>query len=127
MIKINVTMEFSEEWLESVVCSALEGGSNYWINDGFKSRTKQLNNEDKFFTDAIAHGNAFIRITDIDDVIDKDSVWIINRETFITGYERYCAWKIDKGYKLYTDASDIDGDEADIILQLGLFNEIIFG
>ena len=129
MIKINVELEFNEAWLESVVCSALEGGIDYWIDDGFQCSEIRNKKAEKgmLLVDRIAKGYSELLIRDEEDVIKEGTVWSLNRDTFARGFERYIKWCVNKGTMLCTDSSDIDADVADIIVQLGLFNEIIFG
>ena len=126
MLKFNVELEFDENWLENVVCSAIEGGINYWVNDGFQCaeiKNKKAE-EGMLLVDRIAKGYSELLIRDEEDVIKQGAVWSLNREAFIRGYERYIKWCIKKERQFYVE--DIDSIEADIIVQLGLFDEIIF-
>ena len=132
MIKINVELEFNEAWLESVVCSALEGGINYWINDGFNVLeniigSKTETTEQEYLVKRIAKGQSKLLIRDDCGAIKEGMICELSKDTIIKGYERYIKWCTDYERSIFTYAGDIDAEEADIIVQLGLFNEVIFG
>ena len=83
--------------------------------------------ESEYLVERIAQGKSRLIIQDDNDVIEKGIAFGLDRETFIRGYERYIKWCTDYERSIFTYAGDIDAEEADIIVQLGLFNEIIFG
>ena len=119
--------------VSSIHCSAIEGGSygiGYWCDivsykwdekddTKFKSIIQmQEENED-----------------DKDKRISKLRKYTIDRDVIVLGIKRIAMGEIQVneayvqkcGALLLTGDADMDGDDADVIVQAGLFNEVIFG
>lgn len=122
-------VKFSEEDIEDLVVTILEGGIGYWA---------VLDNRGEEFEKAPADEPVSITATKIllkkgeltfYDVENND-VSVLNLENLQRGIQRY----IDEDYDYYDaltseepDLGEIDADAADTIAQLAMFGEIVYG
>lgn len=118
------------QWLHMIFTTALEGGINYWseceryhwsVNDD-----GQTDDLDGFFADIIEIGDGDLRYP-----------LRIDRTTIARGY--YLAARTVWQTKIYWSSErppfilgpetdwDFDAADADVIVQLGLFEEVIYG
>ena len=109
-----------------LLCSAFEGGSNYWcrikkINapPGAKMEYPHLEAPFKggeILVDAQGEHNNSARL---------DKCWVLNKKALTSGWELMK----NKYARHYADAAtgDADATTGDVYLQLCLFGEIIFG
>lgn len=118
-MQIMIPITITEEFIADVICTAFEGGSNYWIQD---VTNLSENPKSQYFSESVAKGDTIL-ITDNEDGTDHP----LNAEIFCKGYEQYVKFCISKGREVYYDPCDIDSEVADMILQFALFNDIIFG
>ncbi len=106
----------NDEFIDDVMCSALEGGVNYWcmgikvVNDDYKGRDCA--------SDVISQGGSIIFFDENDE-----NCGTLTKEKFIKGAERY----LSECIRDVEDAGDIDGGGADEIVQYALFNELVYG
>lgn len=119
MIQIKIPFNITDEFIEDVMTTALEGGCNYWIED---VRNTNPNPKSEYFSTSLAEGDTLI-ITDSETCEEH----AIDKYSFVEGYKRYIERRVKLGLDFYTDPCDIDSGEADDILQLAVFKEIIFG
>ena len=121
MIKIKLETNITEEDLTDILETALYDGIWYWIED--RNYSKKAH-EDKSRAEQIMQDKCLLYVdVDMGDDIETKT---ISRATLIRGYRRYCEKRITEGRSI-PNVCEIDSVEADIIIQLGLFNEIIFG
>ena len=119
---IDITLNLEEEYFIDVLETALYDGIWYWVKeakyslepDDEKSRAEQIIQDGCIMTLTIDTGNDYEEFN-------------LTKNKLIRGFERYCNWRTEKEKYIYTTASDIDSEEADLIVQFGLFNDIIFG
>lgn len=120
-IKIKMNIKLTQEDIDDIMCSALEGGISYWA---YKAEVvgEYLG---EFANDQISRGG-ILKIYDAED----DEVYELTLEKFLHGFE---LWFIG-GYDTYgavsngeVDTGEIDAEKADQIIQLALFDEIIYG
>lgn len=116
---VNVPFKITEEFMSDVICTAFEGGSNYWIED-----VRNLSKEPKaiHFSESFAKGDE-LEILAYDDDVE----YTLTHKKFLKGYKLYVKHCTEKHLPVYTDPCDIDSDVADMILQFALFNELVYG
>lgn len=121
---IQVPFEIDQDWVDGVVCTALEGGINYWcVSADLKEKVEGI----EFLSEAISKGGTII--LELDEPFDDNNTefYELTLDSLVEGYSKYIQWASGKGRTFYTDPADIDAGEADIIVQFALFSEIIFG
>ena len=120
----------TEEDIEDLMSSAIEsGGIGYWTTldnttDAWKDRPK-----DECLAEAAA--KIILDGKELEFIIDDDrTVRYLNFSNLKRGIEMF----IDGGYDIYgafvgmdVDMGQIDAERADIIIQLALFDDIIYG
>jgi hypothetical protein len=119
-IDIKTTIKLSDQDINDLMVSALEGGINYWCNnlEILYSDKIQFTN-DTLASDVIALGGE-LKLYDI----ESDDTWILDINKFMNGVKMYCKNnKIFDGVELIENH---DADTADNIIQFALFNEIVF-
>lgn len=119
--------------VSSIHCSAIEGGSygiGYWCEIvSYKWDEK----DDTKFKSVIQMQEEYE--DDKDKRINKCRKYTIDRDVIMLGIKRLAMGeiKVNESYiekcgaLLLTGDADMDADDADIIVQAGLFNEVIFG
>ena len=118
-IKINITL--TDEDIDDIVCTALEGGICYWCNKA-EVVGEYLG---EYASEQISRGGTLLLYDNEDD-----EIYELTLEKFIKGFK---LWVVG-GYDTYgaindgeVDCGEIDAEKADQIIQLSLFDEIIFG
>ena len=124
----NGIIKVTEEDIKDIMCTALEGGINYWAhydrND--EEYLPYIDYDDEPFSELCT------RI-----LLSGGWVWLIGEDyncltldKLMTGIQRW----IDGGYDMYgavdgeeLDCGSIDSECADCIVQLALFGEIVYG
>ena len=119
---------YHDQLFHDIFTTALEGGINYWAEcseyhwhngDGYDDEDYE-----GFF--AVIH-----------DCEDDDKTYTVNRAVISKGYalaageagNKYC-WSVSRPPLVPTEDNeweDFDASDADIIVQLGLFGEVIYG
>lgn len=119
------TFTFDETEITDVISSAIydigywaciDNDTDIW-NETSDSLDKDHTFEDVFF-EILKNGHA-VQLIDVEDV---DEVWDLTMDKLINGIKL----TIEKGY-WNGDFDDIDGEIGDIIFQMALFEEIVFG
>lgn len=121
-ITINIPFVIDQEFVDGVMCSALEGGIGYWACIKEVDRTKAEPFE--YLSDGVSRG-AVIHFRDVEGEED-DSNWKFGLDEFVKGFTKYIKGE-GHGLEPYTDPGDIDANHADVIIQLGLFGNVVFG
>lgn len=114
----------SDEQLKNLLCSALEGGSNYWIGKvkyvygpGFEKRDMGVR-----YLELPFHEGSGIEIT---DDFDDHETKLLTRDALRKGlnvvFEKY-----DHHFKNIISEQD-DAETGDVVLQCALFGDIIYG
>lgn len=121
-ITINRPFTITQEFVDDVMCSALEGGIGYW------AYIKEINKDNvteeyEYTSDCVSRG-AVIHFGDVEGD-DDDSNWLFGLDQFVKGYTMYIN-KEGHGLDPQTDPGYIDANHADIIVQLGLFGEVVY-
>jgi len=108
--------------IDDIMSTALEGGINYWCCKA-EVVGKRLG---EYASDQISRGGTLI----LHDAESSDS-WPLNLETLLAGLTMAVEGDWYSDYEWYgngeLDTSQIDAEVADVIVQLALFEDIIFG
>lgn len=124
-MKIELNIIITNEDIDDIVCTAIEGGINYWC--GEIEVVGELLGE--YTSDQISRGGELI----LHVIENPNENWILNKEKLLYGIEKYITeymtygtWdNILDGNKI--DVSYVDALIADVIIQHALFDEIVFG
>ena len=120
--QVTTTTEISDERISNLLCSALEGGSNYWYNLVEYINPNNVECQHKHLELPLIEGCG-IMIGDIED--DEEAPILLNREAMQKGLkimgEKY-AWHL----KAFLEEND-DAETGDVFLQCSLFGSIVFG
>ena len=99
--KVEVSVEVSRQTIEDIITTAVEGGINYWA---VGTQRPSVWREEESSTEG-------------------------PRRWFDIGYavRRGLPLAVAEGYVgLPVDAGDVDADQADVIVQLGVFGEVVY-
>ena len=121
-IKAVIEVDITEEDIDDIMCAALEGGINYWCN-----RAEVVGDYlGEYGHEQIAR-NGKLLFHDS----EEDEVYELTLEKFIKGVRMAIEQGFYAGYGWYEDGKIdtclVDADVADVIIQLALFDEIVFG
>lgn len=149
---VNVKIKVTSSEIDNIMCTAIEGGINYWC-DGYYgsggdfSLLPENQVEIKYEWEHLVYGGYLTMTEDTSDLdssnFDKDGNLLINGMTHKLDQEKFMKglqmW-IDEHHKVqlvrinnssiypygYTtiDTGDIDADDADCIVQYALFGEL---
>ena len=120
--KVQITKEFTDEDMEDIVVTALEGGIGYWAcldNTG-----KEWNNQpddtptSEYAWKILKEGGELLFIDEEDD----DAEYHLDLQTLLYG--------IGKAIEIGTWGGDmdiVDAEVADAIFQYAIFDDIIYG
>lgn len=119
MVCPEIEVELSTEDIDDIMCAALEGGICYWCG-----RAEVVGNYlGEYASEQIARGGSLL----LHDAESADA-WELNREKFLNGmklyFEQGCHVRVEDNH---IDTCDIDADDADCIVQLAIFGEVMFG
>lgn len=122
-MKVEKTLKITEEDIDDIMVSALEGGINYWCCEAEVVEEKRVAD---WGHEQIARGGCLI----LHDA-ESDDKWELTLEKLLKGiklwYENYrdeyCVVQVDGTL----DCGNVDAEIADIIVQYALFDEVVFG
>lgn len=121
-VEINKKYTVTPQDIDDIMVTALEGGINYWC------RKAEVVGEylGEYASDQISRGGSLI----LYDAESSDN-WELNLEKLLDGIQKAIEDNWFSDYDWYVggglDCCQIDGDVADVIVQLALFDEIVFG
>lgn len=130
MSKTTVQVEITYEQFENVIVTALEGGSNYWylIDLGAaydKHRKPPGTPPSVFLADLIWNKGYGLDVYDYEsydgDIDDVDQLGTITKESFLSNIQKE-PWALSE---LIND--NLDATSADVLFQLGVMGEVVFG
>ena len=121
-MKIPIVMGVQQSDLDNILATCFEGGSNYWINK------VQVVDEDykgcKYASDVVSQGGK------LEVFCDDSSPKTLTKNKLMKGiqkwYEKY-HYPRHKEIQDEFHMFDWDAGDSDIILQLAIFNEVIYG
>lgn len=111
--KINVAI--TQSMIDDILADALDGGITYWCGEA-DVVGDYLGD---YTSDQISRGGS-IKLRDIED---ENEEWVLNLDKFLAGYRK----SIEKGYWSGDYERDYDSSVADVIVQLALFEEVVYG
>ena len=125
MNTIKMTIEISDEMIENLLCSAFEGGSNYWtnwVNIADKKDAKKVGGYlSEYLTTTKLKDAKLIVCTDNDEIeITKKSIIDALQKMDNPKYKHTKALK-------EIIAETYDAGHADCVLQMACFGEVIYG
>lgn len=119
---INVPIEVTQQDVDDIMVTALEGGINYWCEG-----IEVVNNDYKggeYGSDVISRGGTLILSVEDDEPVE------LTLEKFQNGLQKF----ISSGSAEYgvinndeLDCGMIDAPASDLIIQYAVFGEIVFG
>lgn len=116
------TANEKDQFYLDVFTTAIQGGVNYWADIDVCKYIKDGEYDYEGFHAVISD-------------IDEQKSWRVNRKTLIDGFKKAFDDDVQIGdtYRkeilvgyAEKDAGDIDAGNADIIVQLGLFGEVVY-
>lgn len=119
-ITIQIPFKIDGEFVDSVMCSAFEGGINYWCESA-KAKDNDYKGAE-YASEVISRGGTVV----LKDA-EEDETYEIDLDKFVKGYRKYVQWASEKNREVYTDPAYIDAEIADIIVQYAVFDEIVYG
>lgn len=122
--KVQIVKEYTEEEMQDIVITALEGGIGYWAC--LDNTTPEFKNEPKdtptdvWCWQLLKEGKS-LRFIDAEDV-DEGETWWLTLQMLLNGIGSAIA----KGY-WDGDMDNVDGDVADSIFQFAMFGDVAYG
>lgn len=125
-IKIELNIDITDENIDDIMTTALEGGINYWCN---KVEVKDKDYKDKKYASDVLSVDGVLLMHDA----EEDTIYELTKEKFINGLSKFL---LKKGMSYFCDADAheleidcgmIDAGDADTIVQYALFGEEIYG
>jgi hypothetical protein len=111
----------TDEFIDDIMCTAFEGGINYWVRYAELSDEAKIEMENdtefEYTHQAISRDHEITLV----DMEDEEVTYNLNKDKFIKGIVMY--W-INHGFE--TDAGNIDAWGADMIVQYAVFDRIMF-
>lgn len=108
--------------LKDLMCSAFEGGSNYWYLIQ-EHNVKEV--ECEFIHEVPFHKDGFLIISDIEDD-EGEEVWKLDFKAITKGYTAFKNLEADWHYKNFINEDD-DAETGDVFLQCCLFGKVVYG
>ena len=119
MDKFKLSINVSTKEIDYIMAGALEGGSNYWIDDFPKIVGKERGD---YASEHLAQGGSILIYTrDMDGNVEGQPGWYkLTRKMLIKGIAKY--------YDTYNHLNfdQMDAGDYDCILQFALFDEIVY-
>ena len=120
-IEVTRRVKLTDEDIDNIVCTALEGGITYWCSSAEVVGGDYLG---EYASDQISRGGS-LRLYDA----EEGKVYELTKSQFINGFAEACrdgylnnAFEGD-GF----DTGEIDAEIADVIVQYALFGEVVYG
>ena len=122
--KVQITKEYTDEDMEDIVVTALEGGIGYWAcldndNKDFENIPEDLATSEWCWR-LLKEGKP-IRFIDAEDV-EEGETWWLNLKMLLNGIAK----AVEKG-NWDGDMDIVDAEVADAIFQYAIFDDIIYG
>lgn len=129
MITIQITKTISEEVLENIFVTALEGGSNYWfdLKRGSIKKVRELEPEgplSEAMFRAIMYKGLSLEVIDAED--DEDVIGELSLERVIEGIKKISnsgdSWALENELN-----SSGDANSSDVVFQYIVLGDAVYG
>ena len=120
-MELTLKFDVTDEMIDSILVTAFEGGINYWCN-GIKVVDDDYKGAD-YGSHVISKDGEIDLIVD-DMVVDnkiEESSYRLTKEKLHKGCQQYADHKKQFEYE------NFDADDADMIVQYAIFDNIIYG
>jgi len=123
-MKIELEVVITNEDIDDIMCSALEGGINYWCCKAEVVGEYLA----EYGSEQISRGGK-LRLYDSEEY----KVYELTRDKFMKGLQMYFAKPVTgdfldfTDYGLHLDTGNVDAAAADSIIQYALFDDVIYG
>lgn len=121
--EVIVPIKITENDVENIIVSSMEGGSNYWMgvdNTGQEWEEKPKGEPVSTWATKLLIDGKMVRIADKEEGYDK--TYPLTLEKLFNGI------KLNKEQRPWdSDLSDLDGQQADCIVQYAVFGKVVFG
>lgn len=139
-MKYEIKRELSVEIIKDILTTAIEGGIGYWAvlcNDtpeweAAREVCRQQMNDTPCYCDTayelLSTGKSIRFVDNEADDYDNpkdDEVWYLTWNKFIQGCQGWEKWS-GKALPRTVEDGDFDAEDADVLIQMALFNDIIF-
>jgi hypothetical protein len=126
---MTITFNVSDETISDLLCTALEGGSNYWYLLGHVDTTHFVKGDtyvDNLMRSFIADKDYKLDVYDIES--DEDEPDLLGSVTYLKMGIALSIMSKDYPKTLGNIMSgNMDGDDADVWFQLATMGEVVFG
>ena len=123
-VHAEITAQLTQQDVDDIMVSALEGGINYWCSEAEVVEERRCAD---WGHEQIARGGALV----LHDIEDNDEKWELDLEKFLNGFMLWIEQGLDEYGAVQKDGTvdccQIDAACADEIVQLALFGEVMFG
>ena len=122
--KVQITKEYTDQDMEDIVITALEGGIGYWAC--LDNTTKEFDDEPEDLSisewcwQLLKEGKS-LRFLDAEDT-EEGETWWLTLPMLLNGIKL----SSEKGY-WNGDIDTMDANDADTVFQLAMFGEIVYG
>ena len=128
---MKINFEITEEQLSDQLCTALEGGSNYWYYLGDIDRTHFIKGEtlvDNLTRSFLADKDYKLTVYDIESADEFEEMDKLGDVTYDSMAKAFSMMAIDYPKQLSNIISGrYDGDDSDVWFQLSTMGEVVFG
>lgn len=129
-ISIKQDLTVSNQDIDDIICAALEGGINYWC---YKAEVGEKEYLGKYASDQISRGGSLKLY--VEEPFEDKEMYVLTKKNVLIGLERfykeYASHYPDvfqaKGEEILIETYAVDAEAADMIVQLGLFGDVIYG
>lgn len=121
-LTITKTIKVTEEDIDDIMSTALEGGINYWCNKA-EVFGKRLG---EYASEQIARGGV-LKLYDT----EENEMHVLTRSRLLKGIKQAIEGNYFACYNWFDgnaiDTCMVDAEVADVIIQLALFGDIVYG
>lgn len=122
-VHIEMDVSLTQQDIDDIMVTALEGGINYWCGS---AKVVEEKRRSEWGHEQIARGGALI----LHDAESSDK-WELNLEKFLTGVKLWLQNNEDRYGAVASDGTldpgEVDAEMADLIVQYALFGKPVFG
>lgn len=122
-IKFVMDLTITQEDIDDIMCTALEGGITYWCR---KAQVVEDTYLGEYASEQISRGGT-LRLFDA----ESDDIWFLDRDKLLNGIKLWAEFGGDPCLAIRgngtIDTCEVDAEVADQIIQYALFGEVVFG